>query len=64
MYSNINFFFIFLNNGYEKYVKIKKIIRGTLIASIIILITYALLPEEYRISRTLIVLNLIWTIFH
>ena len=43
--------------------KIKKIIRGTLIASIIILITYALLPEEYRISRTLIVLNLIWTIF-
>ena len=59
----ISIFFIFLNNGYEKYVKIKKIIRGTLIASIIILITYALLPEEYRISRTLIVLNLIWTIF-
>ena len=38
----ISIFFYFLNNGYEKYVKIKKIIRGTLIASIIILITYAL----------------------
>ena len=56
-------FFIYKNKGYEKYVKIKNILQSTIAASILILIVYGLLPENFRSSRILILFSSLWTIF-
>jgi GT2 family glycosyltransferase len=53
---------IYLQNGYEKPFTTKKILKGTMFGSIIILIIYALLPESYRSSRILILFGSLWTI--
>jgi len=51
---------VFISGGYDKPVKLQKILRGILIGSGIILIIYALLPETLRFSRALILLGTGW----
>ncbi|MCK4662181.1 MAG: glycosyltransferase [Bacteroidales bacterium] len=46
--------------GYDKPVSIKNMAKGILIGSFIILIIYALLPEELRFSRALILIGTVW----
>jgi len=53
---------IYLQKGYEKPFTPKKLIKGSTLGSIIILIIYALLPETHRNSRILILMGSIWTI--
>jgi len=53
---------ILLNGGYDRPMKEWKVIRGTLWGSAIILILYALLPEEYRFSRALILIGTAWVL--
>lgn len=53
---------IFFSGGYDKPVKLTRIIRGAVIGTGIILIVYALLPESFRFSRALILLGAIWVI--
>ena len=45
---------IFFSGGYDKPLDLKKLTRGILIGTAIILVAYSLLPEEYRFSRALI----------
>ena len=54
--------FLYKFKAYEKNVEIKTIFKCTLLASLVILIIYGLLPEIYRSSRTLILLSSFWTI--
>ena len=49
-----------MSGGYITPVKIAKLIRGILVGTVIILVVYALLSEEYRYSRTLILLGAAW----
>ena len=51
---------IFLSGGYDKPIRLQKIVRGIFWGTGIILITYALLPEEYRFSRALILIGTGW----
>jgi O-antigen biosynthesis protein len=53
---------IYYSGGYDKPVRIWKVIRGHLTGSIIILVLYALLPEVIRFSRALILLGALWGI--
>ncbi len=53
---------IFFSGGYEKPIKLNKIIRGLLAGTGIILIIYALLPETYRFSRVMLLLGTLWGI--
>jgi GT2 family glycosyltransferase len=53
---------IYYSGGYEKPVKIWKVISGHLTGTIIILVLYALLPEAVRFSRALILLGFLWGI--
>lgn len=53
-------FSIYLSGGYDKPIRISKIIRGILTGTIFILVVYALLPETYRFSRALILLGTAW----
>lgn len=52
---------VFINGGYDKPIKIKRIISGILVGTGIILIIYSLLPETYRFSRALILLGTVST---
>lgn len=48
---------IFFSGGYDKPVKLKKIVKGLAIGTLIILAVYALLPEDLRFSRAIILLG-------
>jgi GT2 family glycosyltransferase len=53
---------IFFSGGYDKPLNLKKLTRGTLIGTAIILVAYSLLPEEYRFSRALIIFGTAWNL--
>ena len=63
MYIGVWLFSVFLSAGYDKPVKASKIVRGIFIGTAVILVIYALLPEQYRFSRALILLGTLWAIF-
>lgn len=51
---------VYLSGGYDKPIRISRIFRGLLTGTIVILVIYALLSEEYRFSRALILLGAAW----
>jgi len=53
---------IYLSGGYDKPVRLFKLVRGILIGTIIILLIYSLLSEHYRFSRALIIMGASWGI--
>jgi len=54
LYTFIWIIALYLSNGYEKPYKTSRIIRGVVWGTLFILVLYALLPEEYRYSRAII----------
>lgn len=54
---------VFLITGYERKVKLTGVARGVLTGTLIILLIYALLPENLRFSRALILIGTCWTLF-
>jgi hypothetical protein len=57
VYSIIWVLSVFLNGGYDKPVKLRKIFQGVITGMAVILIGYSLLPEAYRFSRAMILLG-------
>ena len=51
---------VFLSGGYDLPIKFNRIVRGIFTGTLIILVVYALLPEEKRYSRALILLGAVW----
>jgi O-antigen biosynthesis protein len=62
-YILIWMFSVFLSGGYDRPVNLKKIFRGVLVGTGVILIIYSLLPEQYRFSRAIILLGSAGTLF-
>ncbi|HKR04179.1 MAG TPA: glycosyltransferase [Bacteroidia bacterium] len=60
VYILIWIFSVYLSGGYDKPIRISKIIRGIFTGAVFILVVYALLPEHYRFSRALILLGTVW----
>lgn len=60
-YILIWLFSILITGGYEKPVKLFKLLKGVLWGTVIILIIYALLPLHLRFSRALILIGAFWT---
>ena len=52
-----------LNGGYDFPIRISRMIRGLLSGTVIILVGYALLPEDLRFSRALILFGTAWASF-
>ena len=50
----------YFSGGYDKPYKIAPALSGIFIGSLLILIFYALLPEQLRFSRALILLGMVW----
>ncbi len=51
---------IFFNGGYDKPLKLRKSVQGILVGTVVILVFYALLPEQMRFSRGMILLGTLW----
>lgn len=62
MYSLAWITMIYFNGGYDKPIKLLRIVRGILVGTVFILMCYSLLPESLRFSRALILLGTIYTI--
>jgi hypothetical protein len=54
---------IYYSGGYDKPLSLWKSYRGLITGTIIILVIYALLPEHFRFSRSLILTGTIWGLF-
>lgn len=50
----------YLNGGYDTPIRISQMIRGMLMGTVVILVGYALLPEDLRFSRALILFGTAW----
>jgi GT2 family glycosyltransferase len=53
---------IWLSGGYQQPFKLNKTVRGVVIGSMALLAVYALLPEDMRFSRALILLGSVWAL--
>ncbi|HEY1038302.1 MAG TPA: glycosyltransferase [Bacteroidia bacterium] len=53
---------VYLSGGYDKPVRLYRILRGLVVGTGLILIIYSLLPESYRFSRALILLGSAWAL--
>ena len=51
---------VFFSGGYDIPIRLSKVIRGIFTGTLLILVIYALLSEEYRFSRALILLGSVW----
>lgn len=62
LYILVWLFAVFVSGGYDKPVKIRKIVTGILTGTVVILVFYALLPTQFRFSRAIILFSGVWTI--
>lgn len=53
---------VFFSGGYDFPMRMSRVLRGVFTGTLIILVAYALLPEEKRYSRALILLGAVWTV--
>lgn len=54
----------FFNGGYDFPVKLFKYVKSVLIATLIILVAYAILPKDYQFSRLFIFAGALWTLIY
>lgn len=62
MYILIWMLSLYISGGFEKQTRVLNLIKGILTGTFIILIIYALLPENLRFSRALILFGTIWSL--
>lgn len=53
---------VYLSGGYDRPIKLGRILKGIFFGTVVILTIYSLLPENMRTSRALIVLGAIWAL--
>lgn len=51
---------VYLSGGYDQPIRFSKVVRGLATGTVFILVVYALLPEEYRYSRALLLIGAAW----
>lgn len=60
LYIIIWLFSVYLTGGYDRPHRLVKVFEGLLAGTVVILVIYSLLSEEYRFSRALILLGALW----
>ena len=61
-YIIIWLFTVYISGGYDKPLKLFRIVRGIGLGTVVILVIYALLPASMRFSRALILLGGLWAL--
>src|SRR5690606_35496449 len=62
IYSLVWVLAIFLNGGYDKPFHKKHFFTGIISGSILLLLIYGLMSEQFRFSRTILLLGTIWAL--
>ena len=62
LYTSAWLLSIFISGGYERPARIRNLLKGVLIGTLIILVGYSLVDEEYRFSRAIIILGFFWAL--
>ncbi len=62
IYVSIWLLCMFLSGGYDRPIRLSRIIRGLVFGTIVIVIIYAFLDENWRFSRALIILGAGWSV--
>lgn len=60
IYILIWLFSVYLSGGYDRPIRLIKILQGMVIGTLLILVIYALLNESFRFSRAIIILGSAW----
>ena len=63
LYIGIWLISVYFSGGYDDKTDIRRLIRGLLMGTVLLAAVYGFLELEYRPSRTLIILGMIWAIF-
>lgn len=53
---------IFFNGGYDERYRLRRLVRGVMLGTLVLLAVYGLLEQEYRNSRALILLGSAWAL--
>ena len=53
---------VFFNGGYDDRYRLRRLVRGVLLGTLVLLAVYGLLEQEYRNSRALILLGAAWSL--
>jgi hypothetical protein len=51
---------VYFSGGYERPIRLIRILRGMMLGTLIILVIYSLLPEYIRFSKALIIMGALW----
>ncbi|MEI8007165.1 MAG: glycosyltransferase [Bacteroidota bacterium] len=51
---------VYVSGGYDRSIMLKKVFQGMLVGTVLILLLYSLLSENYRFSRALILFGAMW----
>ncbi len=62
VYIFIWLFTVYLSGGYDRPIRLKKIVRGIFVGTVTIAVIYAFVNMEWRFSRALIVLGAFWAV--
>jgi GT2 family glycosyltransferase len=62
LYIGIWLVSVYFSGGYDNKANIRRLIRGLLMGTVLLAAVYGFLELEYRASRTLIILGMIWAI--
>ena len=54
---------VYVSGGYDRPIMLKKIVQGMLAGTVLVLLLYSLLSENYRFSRALILFGASWGLF-
>lgn len=52
---------VYLSGGYKKPFKLTPVIRGSIVGTMVVLVTYSLLDESLRFSRAILILSALWS---
>ncbi len=62
LYVGIWLLSIFFNGGYDERYRLRRLVRGVMLGTLVLLAVYGLLEQEYRNSRALILLGALWAL--
>lgn len=62
LYALVWIVLTYFNGGYDKPIKLWRLVRGVIFGTVVILMGYSLLPESLRFSRALILLGSAWAL--
>lgn len=62
LYVGIWLLSIFFNGGYDERYRLRRLVRGVMLGTLVLLAVYGLLEQEYRNSRALLLLGALWAL--